>query len=170
MCRTTTVAVAPAWAIIVPWSEHEYARTTAFLGLFSASHVRFRLSLLSSMTSYPAPRGPPKAVKGARDPPVPPYPFRTPSRRPAGACGAGFFSFFTPTTREKSPEKVEPPGRWVSSVDTLFRGQAQRPQSSRGGRSCCMWSVAEANPPPRSSLTADSANLGLCGCRLSSTS
>ena len=34
----------------------------------------------------------------------------------------------------------------------------QRPQSSPGGRSCCMWSVAEANPPSRSSPTADRAD------------
>ena len=91
-------------AIIVQSSVHAYARSTAFLELFSASHVRVRLGLLSSMNSYSAPRAPPpKVVKGARDPPDPPYPFPIPSRPPAGACGAGFFSFFTANTQEKSP-------------------------------------------------------------------
>ena len=70
----------------------------------SASHVRVRLGLLSSMTLYSAPRAPRKMIKGARDPPDPPYPFPVPSRPPAGACGAGFFSFFTAgNASKKSP-------------------------------------------------------------------
>ena len=65
--------------------------------------MRFRLGLLSSMTFYPAPHAPPKVVEGARDPPDRPYSFPVPSQPPADACGAGFFSFFTANTTEKSP-------------------------------------------------------------------
>ena len=68
--------------------------------------MRFRLGLLSSMTLYPAPHAPPKVVEGARDPPDRPYSFPVPSRPPADACGAGFFSFFTGNTSKKSPEKA----------------------------------------------------------------
>ena len=100
-CGGTPAACRPA--MTVQSSIHAYARVTTFLVLFSASHVRVRLGLLSSMTSYSASRAPPKVVKGARDPPDPPYPFPVPSRPPAGACGAGFFSFFTANTSKKSP-------------------------------------------------------------------
>ena len=97
-----------------------------------------------------------------------------PSVLPAPAAPDFFLSLRAPPVKNHRKRRnllggarsVDMGGPWTRS----FRGQAQRPQSSRGGRSCCMWSVAEANPPPRSSLTADSANLGLCGCRLSSTS
>ena len=43
--------------------------------------------------------------KSFRLPSAPSFPLPDPSRPPAGACGAGFFSFFTATTQEKSPRK-----------------------------------------------------------------
>ena len=71
--------------------------------------MRFRLGLLSSMTLYPAPHAPPKVVEGARDPPGRPYSFPVPSRPPANASGAGFFSFFSGNTTKESPEKAVSP-------------------------------------------------------------
>ena len=100
-------------AIIVQWYVRAYARTTAFFRLFLGSRARLCIGLPSSMTLYPAPRAPPKVVEGARDPPDPPYSFPVPSRPPADACGAGLFSFFTPNTSKKSPEKAALPGRWA---------------------------------------------------------
>ena len=88
--------------------------------------MRFRLGLLSSMTFYPAPHAPPKVVEGARDPPDRPYSFPVPSRPPADACGAGFFSFFTANTREKSPRSPSSP----QTVGVLSRTGIGRP----GGR------------------------------------
>ena len=41
--------------------------------------------------------------KSFRLPSAPSFPLPDPSRPPAGACGAGFFSFFTGNTSKKSP-------------------------------------------------------------------
>ena len=47
--------------------------------------------------------------KSFRLPSAPSFPLPDPSRPPAGACGAGFFSFFTGNTSKKSPEKAVRP-------------------------------------------------------------
>ena len=83
------------------------------------------------MNSYSAPPAPQKLDQGARDPPNPPQSFPVPFRPPASACGARFFSFFTGTTGEKSPEKALSPERWLfrghrSSVDTARRSSDSR--------------------------------------------
>ena len=58
------------------------------------------------------------------------------------------------------PASVAQPEHRCQPTCTNRRSPAapQRPQSSPGGRSCWMWSVAEASPPPRSSPTADRAD------------
>ena len=54
--------------------------------------------------------------KSFRLPSAPSFPLPDPSRPPAGACGAGFFSFFTGTAGKKSPLF----GRWrAGATETL---------------------------------------------------